>query len=180
HDLIREVVAAGLGAARRAQLHGRVGEALERIHAAPPVERLAAHYARSDLSEKAVVCVRRAGDRARAQDAHESAEEHYRAAIDLLERLGRPLEAAATREALGEVLFTINRNDAAIAVLDLAAAAFRADGDAEAAGRVVALIGWAHCRQGRADEALRQAEYAQAMVGPAATTRAAAALHLTR
>jgi predicted ATPase len=64
HDLIREVIEADLGAARRAALHRRVAEALEHGPAVPSVDALAYHYARGDAPDKALLYLEAAGDRA--------------------------------------------------------------------------------------------------------------------
>lgn len=65
HDVIREVVEADLGAARRALLHRRVAEALEADPAGAAPELLAYHYVHSSVPEKAVSCLEHAGDHAR-------------------------------------------------------------------------------------------------------------------
>jgi predicted ATPase len=65
HDVIREVVEAGLGQARRALLHQQLAEALERQPAAAPAAVLAFHYARSDAREQALRYLEQAGDEAR-------------------------------------------------------------------------------------------------------------------
>src|SRR5262249_54919867 len=70
HDVIREVVEADLGAARRMALHRRVAEELERHPGEPPVELLAYHYSRGGVPDKAVLYLEQAGDRAEAQYAH--------------------------------------------------------------------------------------------------------------
>src|SRR5437764_15303852 len=78
HDVIREVVEADLGAARRAVLHRRIAEALEHGPGEPPVDQLAYHYSRSEAQEKALLYLEQAGDRAAAQHAHAAAEGYYR------------------------------------------------------------------------------------------------------
>ena len=177
HDVVREVVEADLGPARRKMLHRRLAAALERDEA--PVEVLAYHYARSDARDKAIDYLKRAGDTARTQHANDAAEGYYRALIERLDRLGRSLDAAAAREALGDVLFTVNRYDELIDALDIAAAAYQAAGDMDSLGRVVALIGWAHYRQGRSEVGLRLVREALAVLGPHAASHAAAELYLT-
>jgi predicted ATPase len=64
HDVIREVVEAEVSAARRALLHRRVAQALERGPAAAPAELLAYHYARGGAVDKVVPYLERAGDEA--------------------------------------------------------------------------------------------------------------------
>src|SRR5215831_13716199 len=64
HDLIREVLLADLGTARRALLHRRVAEALEQGPGALPLESLAFHYAQSGETEKVLSYLERSGDAA--------------------------------------------------------------------------------------------------------------------
>src|SRR5205823_8390166 len=52
HDVIREVVEADVGAARRALLHRRVAQALAGAPAGAPAELLAYHYARGGAPEQ--------------------------------------------------------------------------------------------------------------------------------
>jgi len=90
HGVIREVVEDDLGAARRALLHRRVAETLERALGAPPVEALAYHYGQGGVRDKAALYAEQAGDRAWAQFAHAAAEGHYRDAADHLDAQDRP------------------------------------------------------------------------------------------
>jgi tetratricopeptide (TPR) repeat protein len=144
HDVIREVIEADLSAARRAALHRRVAEALEAGPGISPVELLADHYARAGVPEKAVFYLERAGDKARAQFAPDSAERFYGQVVERLDRLGRAGEAAAVREKLGEVLTILARYDTALAVLEAAAAAHQAAGEHEGLRRTLAQIGRVH------------------------------------
>src|SRR5919202_4057456 len=104
HDVVREVVEADLGMARRTWLHRRVAEALERQPGEQPIARLAYHYARGTLPDKAVLYLEQAGDLAQAQHANAAAEAYYRELVDRLDRLRRVLGAAPAREKLGAVL----------------------------------------------------------------------------
>ncbi|MFP5317055.1 MAG: ATP-binding protein [Acidimicrobiia bacterium] len=93
HALVRSAIYDGLGAARRAQLHRRVGEAMERAFAAPGrigdhLPELARHFARARAlggAAKAVEYATRAGDRALAQLAHQEAASHFAQALDVLD-----------------------------------------------------------------------------------------------
>ena len=153
HDVIREVVEADLGTARRALLHRRVAEALELSHGVSP-EELAYHYARGGDTDNAVRYLEQAAAHAWAQRAHGAAEHHYREAVDRLDTMGRVQEAARLRETLADVLFQTGRYAAVIAVLEPAAELCRAAGDGESLGRVMARIGWAYARSGRPREGL--------------------------
>ena len=148
HDVIREVLEADLGAARRAVLHLRVAEGLEQAPGGVPPERLAYHYTRGGTPDKALVSLERAGDHARGQRAHGAAEAHYRDALARLDGLGRAHDVLRVREKLGEVLHGAGRYDAALAVLERAAEAHGAGGDLEGLVRVTAALGWTHRFQG--------------------------------
>jgi tetratricopeptide (TPR) repeat protein len=154
HDVIREVVEAGLSAARRRALHQRVAEALERAEGEPPVEALAYHYVRAGVQGRAVLYLERAGDRSRAQYAHAVAEDYYREAADRLEALARAQDAARVREKLGRVLRTAGRFDAALEALEQAARTYQETGDLQRLGAVSGYIGEVHGDRGTAAEAL--------------------------
>jgi predicted ATPase/DNA-binding XRE family transcriptional regulator len=140
HDLIREVLEADLGPARRAMLHRRMAEVLEGHPGPAPAEALAYHYERSDVPDRAVGYLEQAGDEARAQQARAAAEGFYRQAVERLDGLGRSLEAAQVREKLGLLLHGSARLADAVTALEAAAEAQRAGGDLEATGRVVAAL----------------------------------------
>jgi len=144
HDVIREVVEADLGVARRAVLHRRVAEALERGVARAPADVLAYHFTRAGAPDAAARYLEQAGDEARAEYAYAAAETHYRDLITRLDALGRARDAARAREKLGDVLKAVARVDDALGPLEEAAHAYRALDDADGEGRVVARIGLAH------------------------------------
>jgi len=148
HDLVREVVEADVGAARRAVLHRRVAEALEGDPGGAAPELLAYHYGRGGLPDQAVLYLERAGDHAWGQRAPGAAEDHFRAALERLDERGRAHEAARVREKLGEVLYRIGRYDAAVAVLEQAAEAYRIAGDLDGQVRVTADLGRTHAVRG--------------------------------
>jgi tetratricopeptide (TPR) repeat protein len=151
HDLIREVLEADLGAARRAQLHGRVADALAGEPGTAAPELLAYHYVRAGLSDRAAHYLEMAGDHAASQYANKVAEEYYREA---LERVDRDDDLTRLREKLGLLMFRIGKYDATLALLEPAAAAYRAAGDWAGLVRVTALIGWACAGRGTAPEGI--------------------------
>jgi hypothetical protein len=113
HPLVREIVYQELSPARRAQMHGRVAEAIERLYAAqldPHVESLAHHYSLSPNREKAVQFLALAGDHAAAVYANELAINHYRAALELTTESNR---AIALYEKLGDLQAHSGSNRAA-------------------------------------------------------------------
>jgi tetratricopeptide (TPR) repeat protein len=90
HALVREVLYAALGPARRAALHRAVGEALERLEGdpdGPHLDELAHHFARAadaDTVDKAIAYSARAGARAMARYGFDESARHYERALALL------------------------------------------------------------------------------------------------
>lgn len=116
HALIQEVAYQSLLYARRRELHGRIGDYLERIHAASLDDYcglLAHHYRLSDRHEKAIIYLLKAGDAARAIFANDEAAQHYRWALEALGE-GEPRSWLA-RESLADVLAVEGRYDEALA-----------------------------------------------------------------
>jgi tetratricopeptide (TPR) repeat protein len=129
HVLVRDALYDRLGAARRARLHHRVGEALEALYARDPGPHLAelAHHfleaSAADEANKAIDYAKRAGDRAASQLAHEEAVRHYTSALHALDATGSG-DADRTCElqlALGEALSRAGRGQEAKEVLRRAA-----------------------------------------------------------
>jgi tetratricopeptide (TPR) repeat protein len=178
HDVVREVVEADLGAARRAVLHRRVAEALEGERAGASPAALAYHYERGGSPDKAVVYLERAGAHALVQHAHAAAEGHYRAALDRLESLGRAQDALRVREKLGEVLKRTGRYEAAVQVLEPAAETYRAAGDWERLGWVVASMAEADGERGAFEEGMARIQPLLAQLERDGATAPPAALYL--
>jgi DNA-binding SARP family transcriptional activator/tetratricopeptide (TPR) repeat protein len=90
HALIRQTLYDGLTATRRARLHLRVGEALERLEAAePPLAELAHHFSLAPPARgapKAVEYAERAAKRAAAALAYEEAARLYDVALRALDQ----------------------------------------------------------------------------------------------
>ena len=88
HALIPEALYEGMSAQRRARIHARVGEALERRPNAA-VGELALHFTRAASpadAEKAIDYATTAGRQAAAVQAHEDAAEHFSRALQVLTR----------------------------------------------------------------------------------------------
>jgi predicted ATPase len=101
HDLFRLAIHDRLSAARRAQLHGRVGAALEEGHEGRLGEvcvDLARHFLEAGDDVRAVEYLSEAGEQASARNAHGHAAELLLRALDRLKRL--PGGAAADRAEL--------------------------------------------------------------------------------
>jgi transcriptional regulator with XRE-family HTH domain/tetratricopeptide (TPR) repeat protein len=178
HGLVREVVWSDLGAARRAALHRRVAEAIERQPGVPPAEVLAYHYTRCGEHEKAALYLERAADRAREIHANTAAEELYRELVDQLDTLGRLADAARAREKLGGILRTRARYDEALAVLRQAADAFRAAGDVEGRRQAIAQLGRVHARRGTPQEGIATISTLLKTTGDSDASPGLAALHV--
>jgi tetratricopeptide (TPR) repeat protein len=180
HDLIREVVEAGMGRGRRLALHRRIGGVLERqagdLGGELPLAALAYHYGHSDDAEKALLYLEQAGDRAREQAAHAAAVDYYSEAVALLDGLGRALEAARMREKCGAILLTMAHLSRALVVLDEAAEALRRAGDVEGLSRVVAQIGLVHYRKGTLEEGLARLRSQLEALAPVGPSRSLATL----
>ncbi len=104
HDKIQEVAYAGLSQLRRRLLHRRAAETLERRYRGREktvAERLAPHYARAGLSDKALDYHLQAGHVAREQYAHEAAIGHYQKALAYLKEQKDYERAARTLMQLG-------------------------------------------------------------------------------
>jgi predicted ATPase len=99
HALIRETLYDELTTARRARLHRRIGEAMEKLYAAhlePHLAQLAHHFgeaAQSGGADKAIAYAERAGTRSMALLAYEEAVRFYQMALDALQ-LRDPQDAA--------------------------------------------------------------------------------------
>ncbi|HXY93997.1 MAG TPA: AAA family ATPase [Acidimicrobiia bacterium] len=91
HAIVRHSLYDGLSAARRAQLHRRVGEAMEALTATrpdPPLAELAYHFGQAvglGAAAPAVEYATRAGDRATELLAYEDAVRYYQMALDALD-----------------------------------------------------------------------------------------------
>ena len=128
HDKLREVAYEDLSLTRRRQLHRYAAEALEAHPADEPDEacgRIALHYDRAGLSERAVAQYLRAGDVARRRYAEEEASAHYRRGLVLVAEVP-PSEALADwRERVtADLLEGLGEVDARRAKHDLAFDAF--------------------------------------------------------
>jgi len=170
HALTREVAYDSLLHARRRELHGRVGAALEDSEASQGFERselLGYHYSRSAEPARAIPHLAAAGDRARDRYANEEAAALYRRAIGLLEELpgGRqPDVYGAICQGLGVVLERLSRYDAAI---DAYQKALGVASDPFQRAHLHVLCSEAETAAHRHQEALAQCDLAEQALGPA-------------
>jgi tetratricopeptide (TPR) repeat protein len=174
HDVIREVVEEDVGLARRGLLHRKIAEYLAVLPGEPQVEVLAMHFARSDTPSRAAPYLEQAGDRAFREHAHVAAEAHYRA---LLALMVEPSELARAGEKLGRVLHTQGHYDAALAILEPAAGAYRLAGDLDGLARCLTQIGAVHSTRGTFVEGLALLQPPIAALEGGDPTRGLAALY---
>lgn len=148
HDLVREALVVDLTSAQRVRLHRQVAEALEQEPGALPVERLAYHYAQSEVAEKAARYLEQAGDRARVRYALAEAADYYRQTVGQLDGLGHAQQAALAREKLGAVLVITAQYDEALAAVEAAVVIYRTAKLNERLLAAVAQVGWIHTLRG--------------------------------
>jgi tetratricopeptide (TPR) repeat protein/transcriptional regulator with XRE-family HTH domain len=156
NNVIRDVVAHDLSAARRTALHRRIATTLEHEPGETPAEMLAFHYLRADEPSKAVTYLERAGDRAVTMQAYAAAETAYGELVERLDHLGRPLEAARAREKWGGVLCAMARYDQSLTAFERAFEAYHKEGDIGAQARVLTQIGQVYADRGSAREGLQR------------------------
>jgi adenylate cyclase len=90
HFLFQKYLYGQLDAVERAELHERMGRALEELHGKDVIELalpLARHYCESAVPEKAIEYLMLAADRARRASAYEEAAAHLRQALNLVRGL---------------------------------------------------------------------------------------------
>lgn len=154
HELIREAIAIGLSAAKRAVLHRYVAETLEARGGEDQLGALAYHYARAGDEEKTLVYLERAADRATAMQAYGATESYCRDLVARLDARGENAWAARVREKLGAALMTAAHYDDALHVFEAAASTYRATDDVEGLCRTMAQIGWVHALRGTPNEGI--------------------------
>src|SRR5205823_2914357 len=154
---MREVAYNTLVQKRRQQLHGETARAIAALYPSDEyVEVIAYHFSRTEEHGEAAEWLERAGDRAAAIYAGETAIGNYQEAHKRLELRGGPSTTLARLdEKLGEALGTAGRYDEAIPVLERSVEVYRESRDLEGAGRAAALLDRALSQVGTPQEALR-------------------------
>jgi adenylate cyclase len=150
HALLHEVVYQNLLQRRRAELHGRAGAELERIHGAQPqrledLEALGHHFSLSDQRAYGARYLVRAGDWARGIYANADALRHYRRALAALESCedceGEVLEV---HERLGDLLALTGERSRALEHFGIVREAAAAAGERAAQARICRKVGALH------------------------------------
>ncbi len=162
HNLVQEVAYQSLLVRRRAELHGRAGEALQEIwgiRAGAPLaarrheelEALGHHFGLSAHKLEGARYLTAAGDGARAIYANEDAARLYRRALDTLAARD-PVESDAQRlalsERLGDVLGPTGRRNEAVKHYEAVLAAHEERDDRPAQARLHRKIGALHWAAG--------------------------------
>lgn len=157
HALTQQAVYTELSNRRKRRLHLAAGNALERLPERARDRRateLAQHFLQGGEPERGLPYAVAAGDAAEAVFAHEDAATQYAVALDLARLIGDDAQEARVRERLGGLLTATIQYAAALSMLEDAARMYRASGNWESEGRVVAQIGRVHVLNGTIDDGL--------------------------
>lgn len=146
HVLLREAAYATLLRKRRQALHAATARALATLYPSDEhLDLIAYHYARTEEHMEAAEWLERAGDRAAAMYANDTALAHYAEARKRLETVGgKGSRMAALDEKRGRILRLVTRHDEAVDVLEEAAQRYQHEGDLEGEGRVSAELAALH------------------------------------
>jgi tetratricopeptide (TPR) repeat protein len=171
-NLIEQVAYEGILARRRREMHARIGEHLEALHAANPwegAEALAHHFQRSADDERAVRYLLLAAQKAQSLYAHERAVALYEETLQRIASAGEPprylRDELAAQGGLADVDTLQGRADAAITrlteVRDRVPVPDDRGGDALAYAGLRRRLGYAHGKRAAYDAA--EAEYDAAL-----------------
>jgi DNA-binding SARP family transcriptional activator len=177
HDKLREVAYGSLGPVRRQHLHRRVAETLEVVHASEPAaiaRRVAVHYDRAGLAEKAITSYLRAGEAANQIFARDEAAVSFQRGLALLEGGSwdktqpewRRRMAAELHEGLGDAL-VYDRSDKAVLAYHSALQESSLE-DLLTQVRLGRKLGSAMVGRGHFDDGLEAVDQAEALLAGAA------------
>ncbi|HMF83679.1 MAG TPA: AAA family ATPase, partial [Acidimicrobiia bacterium] len=178
HALIRQAVYGALGTAGRAQLHARVGAAIEENDRVGSAAALAQHFTQAVAlvgAAKAIEYTTKAGHEAAADLAFEDAVGYFERAVDLLEQHA-PTDQTRRVELLtdlADALIAVDETAAIHAALRAVDAA-RANGSPEQFGRAVAVFAAPYSEMlypGRSDQLLDEAQQKLGDAHPALRAR---------
>jgi adenylate cyclase len=171
HTLVQEVVYQNVLVRRRAELHGRVGEVLERLRGEQPLrledlEALAHHVGRSEQKLKGARYMVAAGDWARSIYANDDAIRHYEMALETLPpgEVGER-ERLAVRERLGDLRGLSGRRSEAAEHYETVRRAAEASGDAAVAARQCRKLAGLYWEAGERDRALASLDTGLRLLG---------------
>ena len=160
HGLVREVVYRNLLVARRTEMHGAIGRALEaevgpRPERLSDLETLAHHWSLSADKLRGARYTIAAGDRARAVYANDDAIRHFERALETLAACGEAgeTEVRRAREQLADLLALTGRRSEALAHYEAVLKSAELGGDRPAAARLHRKLGGLHWDAGERDRA---------------------------
>ncbi|HEV8472799.1 MAG TPA: adenylate/guanylate cyclase domain-containing protein [Methylomirabilota bacterium] len=182
HPLVQEVAYRGLLLKFRTELHGRAGEALERIYAGRPdeaLDELSEHFARSADRNRAVHYLTLAGDRAASLFAYREAQGAYARA---LERVPPGADGArdSVLDKLGDAAFAHGALKEALAAWQEAMALVAARGERRRLADLHRKMAGACWASGRTAPAVAHLDEGLAALGDDATNLEAARLYHER
>jgi tetratricopeptide (TPR) repeat protein len=167
HALVQDVAYHSLPLRARRKLHERIGDTIEQLYAdrlEEFYETLAHHYQNSQNWDKAYQYLKLSGDKAARSCANREALQHYRDAIDVLnkqdknqDRQARELE---TRLAMDGVLRGLDYPEGSLVNLQEAEKIAKELGDAISKAITLSKMGWYHVYRGNAALGIKQAEAA--------------------
>ena len=164
--MLQDVIYQNLLLQRRIEMHGRIGDALERLYGHDP-ERLedlillGHHFSMSAAKSKGASYLGAAGDRARAMYANDDAIRLYQQALAVLLTAGEPGEGRLTLcERIADLCGTVGRRGTAEEHYQTALEAYRIAGDRVAEARIMRKLGRLLWDSGKPAQA--EAHYAKA------------------
>ena len=171
HALTHEVVYASLDVPRQADLHRRVGLAVEALHGGRPgqEEVLAHHFSKAGEWPKALAYLAKAGAKAARAFAVREARTLYDQALEVAGRPDAPADPAAIsdiHEARAALYFVVSEFDRSRAEAERVMAHARETGDRAREAKALAAIGWAAMWARDLDGAVAHARQAISVAGP--------------
>jgi class 3 adenylate cyclase/tetratricopeptide (TPR) repeat protein len=182
HVLLRDAAYSMLVRKRQRQLHLAVGRAIATLYPADEyVEMIAFHLARTEEDAEAAAWLEKAGDRASAVYANQSAIAHLREAATRLERCGAGAADLARVDCkLAEVLTRTGKTEEAEALLRRAEQVYRRGHDLDSIGRVGARLAHIESSRGQWDAAWRRLDALIDLLRPAGASAALAQVQTAR
>jgi transcriptional regulator with AAA-type ATPase domain/tetratricopeptide (TPR) repeat protein len=171
HALTHEVVYDSLDPGRQADLHRRVGLAIEGLYADRPgqEEVLAHHFSKAGEWPKALAFLAKAGAKAARAFAVREARTLYDQALEVAGRPGGPADPGSIseiREARAGLYFVVSEFDRSRAEAERVMALARESGDRPREAKALAAIGWAAMWARDLDGAVAHAREAITVAGP--------------
>jgi transcriptional regulator with AAA-type ATPase domain/tetratricopeptide (TPR) repeat protein len=185
HALVQEVAYASLGADRRRALHGRVGAALEALHADRVAEHagaLAHHFLGAEDWPRALAYLLRAAERATGAFATREALALYDEALAAAERQPGGADTAAAmaiHEAKAALYIVVSEFERSRVEADRMRALAHQAGDRAREGAALAAIAWASTWHRDLDGAVAHARRAIEVAAPVGAETALARAHFT-